>query len=257
MKKLFKKFTVAREHYENWRKRTAKWNKAREQYKKDIHRLVRERGQVYGEFVEAKDNLDRELAKEKPNPTYVKRLRTILRKKHLKFDEIMSELELTKSKRNHAYANFKRSLAKQRFWLKKKTIYRRKLKAAKAKKHPVYESWMANGYDDNVVQGVKDFIARGVVRYGLTTTSMRRTYVPPGGSPTSFHLAYPGKAGDMAGARMGEFQASEYERGQGESGYLELFGPVNDKCLKYGQPLTLIEGDALETLHDTHVHGAF
>lgn len=257
IKKLFASFTTAKNHWSAWRMRSKKWNAQRTKYKKQIHVLVRLRGEAYAEFVEAKENLDRELAKKKPNSTYVKRLRTILRKKHVRFDEIMSQLEIAKSKRNKAYATLKRSNAKLRFWTKKKTIYRKKLKAAKAKANPVYESWMANGYDDNITDGAKKFVAIGVVKFGCTVTSLRRTYVPAGGSPTSWHLTDPGRAADLAGARMGRFQAYMYKGHQGDANCLELFGPVNDKCLKYGSAMVLIEGDALETLHDSHVHGAF
>lgn len=37
---------------------------------------------------------------------------------------------------------------------------------------------------------------------------------------------------------------------------LELFGPLNDRCIKNGQRITLTEGSDLENLHDTHTHWA-
>jgi hypothetical protein len=152
--------------------------------------------------------------------------------------------------------------AKRQWWIKRHTVYRRKYKKAKRKYKKSknkntghWQSWMANGRNDYVVPAVKDFLARGVLGYGLYVTSMRRTYVPPGGSSTSYHLQ--GKAGDIAGSRMADFQRSEYSRNLGNGNCLELFGPDNAKNLKYGRSLYLAEGTGLENLHDTHVHGAF
>lgn len=166
-------------------------------------------------------------------------------------------------KRAHALRK-RHAYKRARWFVAKRTIYRKRLKHARANardgKQPKYESWMANGCDDRVVQGVKDYVARAVVHYDCTTTSMARTYVPAGGSTTSYHLLTlynPAKAGDIAGARMSEFQAAEYKRDLGDENCLELFGPINDQWIKNGVQTGGAEGDPLETLHDSHCHGAF
>lgn len=165
-------------------------------------------------------------------------------------------------KRAHA-ARSRHVWKRYRWWMAKNTVYRKKLKAARRrakKRAPKWEPWMANGCDDRVTAGVKAYCARAVVLYDCTVTSLARTYVPPGGSTTSYHLLTiynPAKAGDVAGSRMADFQRAEYKRQEGKANCLELFGPDNDKWLKNGQHMAIAEGDPLETLHDTHCHGAF
>jgi len=252
---------------EAWRKANRKakhWNAKRKalrakrkKWKKRRGSLVLERKRAYRAFTEARADLDRELARPHPNQVRVHNLREKLMRRHAEFDEVMAKIEVVDNRLERVMTRLKNTNARLRWWVKKRTVLRKKLEAAKQKARPEYESWMANGYDDNVTDGVKAFVARGVVKYDCYVTSMRRSYVPPGGSTTSWHLSNPGKAADMGGARMSEFQRSEFERNKGKSECLELFGPVNDRCLKYGVPMSLSEGDALETLHDTHVHGAF
>jgi hypothetical protein len=191
------------------------------------------------------------------NEAKIQKLTEALAKASLEHDEATSRVVISKKKFKKANHGVKHHAARLRWWLKRKTTLRKKLKAAKQKAFPKYESWMANGYDDSVTPAVKAFVARGVVQYDLYVTSMRRTYVPPGGSTTSYHLAYPGKAADLGGARMAEFQIAEWKKQQGNSNCLELFGPDNNACLKYGVSMSMPEGSALESLHDTHVHGAF
>jgi hypothetical protein len=153
---------------------------------------------------------------------------------------------------------------RSRWWVAKRTIYHGRLKRARKHaqdgKQPKYEKWMANGCDDRVVQGVKDYVARAVVLYDCVCTSLARTFVPPGGSTTSYHLLSinnPAKAGDIAGPRMAQFQHDEFKRDVGKSNCLELFGPINDEWVKNGQRTGGGEGTPLEQLHDTHCHGAF
>lgn len=137
-------------------------------------------------------------------------------------------------------------------------VYRRRYERARRRHgEPRWHRSMANGCDARVNDRVKAFVARGVVNFDCYATSLFRTFVPPGGSPTSYHLRH--MAGDMAGARMEEFQESEYRRGKGDRDplCLELFGPRNDRCLKNGVPAPQAEGSPNETLHDTHVHGAW
>jgi hypothetical protein len=160
----------------------------------------------------------------------------------------------------------KRAFTKRRHFLKRSRFFAvkvrhfKELREQREKRQPKFEPWMANGanYQD-ASGGAKAFIARAVVLHGLTCTSMARTYVPTGGSTSSYHLVWNGgRAGDAAGSqdRMEACQLSEYERGRGLPGQLEMFGPVNERCLKLGNSLTLAEGDPLENLHDSHVHCA-
>lgn len=158
----------------------------------------------------------------------------------------------------------KRAVTKKRYWKKRTRFlivklikWRKWRKARQNRLNPKFESWMANGCDwQNCNEATRRAAARMVVTYGLTITSMNRTYVPPGGSTTSYHLS--GKAVDAAGAweTMIDAQVAEYKRFDGDTSKLELFGPDNNHNLKNGQPMTLPEGDPLETLHDTHVHSA-
>lgn len=39
-----------------------------------------------------------------------------------------------------------------------------------------------------------------------------------------------------------------------ELGLAEVIGPINDKCVLAGRPVTLAEGSDLEQMHDTHTH---
>lgn len=160
----------------------------------------------------------------------------------------------------------KRAVAKNRHFLKRARFFAvrvrhlRELKKQREKQQPEFKPWMANGADwKDASEGARAYVARAVVLHGLTCTSMARTYVPAGGSTTSYHLVWNGgRAGDAAGSmeRMEACQRAEYKRGLGLAGQLEMFGPINDHCLKLGSSLTLAEGDPLENLHDTHVHCA-
>lgn len=163
-------------------------------------------------------------------------------------------------------ARAKRGVRKRRYWRKRftgsirKIVHIRELRKQRKRGQPEFQPWMANGADyRNASKGAKAFIARAVVLHGLSCTSMARTYVPAGGSTVSYHLTWNGgRAGDAAGSReaMVKCQHAEYRRGLGLTGQLEMFGPDNDKNLKYGQSLSQAEGSLNEDLHDSHVHCA-
>ena len=175
-----------------------------------------------------------------------------------------NKIEQQQEIRARARARVRATMTRKRYWRKRlrfaivKLTKARKLYRQRQKRNPTFESWMANGSDwQNTNEATRRFVARMVVRHGLTTTSMNRTYVPPGGSTTSHHLV--GQAADVAGSweAMIEGQEDEYRRDQGNASCLELFGPDNAANLKNGVTLGLADGSALENLHDTHVHGAF
>jgi peptidoglycan hydrolase CwlO-like protein len=230
-----------------------------------IHQLADEITDAQHKRHEIKKNIEEAQSSPTPNDARIEALRAKLAENNKHIESLHERLHSREVEKNKLLKHIDEVRSQRKWALKAHTIYRKKLR--EARKHaqqqqqpsgqPQYQSWMANGHDDYVTQGVKNFIARGVVNYGLVCTSMRRTYVPPGGSTTSYHLQSPGKAGDIAGSRMTEFQLSEYNRNHGYSGCLELFGPDNAHNLKYGNTLYLAEGTALENLHDTHVHGAF
>lgn len=177
---------------------------------------------------------------------------------------LTEKIENHRRLRTEARERIRGAVTRKRYWRKRirftivKLTKARKLYKQRQKRNPNFEPWMANGCDwQNTNDATRRFVARMVVRHGLTTTSMNRTYVPPGGSTTSYHLS--GKAGDVAGSweAMIEGQKDEYRRSHGKGECLELFGPDNAANLKNGVTLGLAEGSALEQLHDSHVHGAF
>ncbi len=122
-----------------------------------------------------------------------------------------------------------------------------------------FHPWMLNGNAGNITPACRRFIVRAI-RRGLVVTSTT------GGShaATSFHFTTPGQAvdvglpGPLIGTAKGKRRMARFQRAEARhpSRFNELFGPVNDRCVKNGQRITLQEGTGLENLHDTHVHGA-
>lgn len=133
------------------------------------------------------------------------------------------------------------SRAKLRYW-------RRLLR----RKQATFQPWMLNGRSGDITSPAKQFIVRAVNAglYVTSTTGGRH-------APTSYHYDRPlGRAIDVAGPwdKMVAFQRAESASRAGE--YLELFGPDNGVQVKNGQRFAFSEGEPLENLHDTHVHGA-
>lgn len=227
-------------------------NALRRKYKGQVHSLSKQRQRIRIGLSKVR----KELQKAR-DPKVVAQLEQ--RESQL-IDEIWqvdARLMAARKRRDAAVAAFKRSTKRTKWWIKRKTVYRRRLKRAKKLANPKWESWMANGADDYAVPAVLRSLARGVVHYDLAVTSIHRNHVPAGGSTTSYHLYDPSKAGDIAGARMEEFQRDEYKRNKGNTNCLELMGPDNGAWLKHGAHMSIPEGDPLETLHDTHAHLAF
>lgn len=259
MKKLKAKLKKARKNFKKLGIALRHRRKSRDRAIAELHHLheLIEEVQARRETLQARIKK----ARKEGNRNYVEKLSRELQENNRRFKKLLERERSSETQKAKDIAAVHSIIERRKWWAKRKTVLRKRIKKAKENAtsdgQPKYESWMANGYNDYVTQGVKDFIARGVVNYGLVCTSLRRTYVPPGGSTTSYHLQSPGRAGDIAGSRMIEFQISEYGRNLGNSGCLELFGPDNTRNLKYGNQLTLGEGTGLENLHDTHVHGAF
>jgi hypothetical protein len=133
------------------------------------------------------------------------------------------------------------SRAKLRYW---RRLLRRQQTA--------FQPWMLNGKAGNVIPAAKRFIVRAVNAGLYVTSTTGDTH-----TPTSYHYAKPlGRAVDVAGPweKMIAFQRAESAARPGD--YLELFGPDNAVQIKNGQRFAFAEGQPLENLHDTHVHGA-
>jgi hypothetical protein len=138
-------------------------------------------------------------------------------------------------------SKLKASRAKLRYW---RRLLRRKQAA--------FQPWMLNGRSGDITPAAKRFVQRAVNAglYITSTTGGRH-------SPTSYHYTRPlGRAVDVAGPweKMIAFQRAESANRAEE--YLELFGPDNAVQVKNGQRFAFSEGEALENMHDNHVHGA-
>lgn len=122
------------------------------------------------------------------------------------------------------------------------------------KKYRRFKPWMLNGRSGNISLACRRFIVRAV-NAGLTVTST----TGGGHAVGSYHWPrarnYRGRAVDVAGpySRMVAFQRAEARRPRR---FHELFGPSNTANVKNGRTVTLAEGSALESNHDTHVHAA-
>lgn len=166
------------------------------------------------------------------------------------------------AKRKREEARHDHRINRAKFWAKKQTIYRRKWR--RAKKHLAetgeakWDDWMANGHSLNITAAVKQEAAIAVVEFGCTVTSTYRAVVIPQSNPNSYHgpNVSPGKAVDVAGGGMDDYQRDCFVRREGDPSLLELFGPINELGLKNGHAVTLGEGTFLENLHDTHTHVA-
>jgi hypothetical protein len=171
--------------------------------------------------------------------------------------KIKAALAKVQAKLERLRAAAHRNQAKINWFVKRKTILRKKLKEAKAQAHPKFESWMTNGHSQNVTDAVKREIALGVVRYDLYVTSTSDGYPGDGRHAyTSLHYWQnnpdrKGHAVDMAGSRMTEFQNT---RVRSPSHFQEFFGPNSANCVKNGVRIG-ITGD-LAALHKTHDHDA-
>lgn len=143
-------------------------------------------------------------------------------------------------------------------WIERKVIYRDKWEAAKQREKPEWEDFMAGDHPLNFGAAAKAEAAIAVVKFDLIVTSTFRTTVIADSSASSNHgpNVDPGKAVDVAGARMTQYQQDVFNRRRGDSHLLELFGPNNALWLRLGNQQPEPEGTFLENLHDTHVHVA-
>lgn len=242
---------------EHARERYRHWGVAWKQYAGDIREARADRKDA-----RAKLKAINEKASGKSKKVTKKKLRELNAQRveqQLRIEAANRRIRMARKKKARALYKRRYFRKRVRFWVVKHTRYRDAWKKAVADaregKAPKYERWMCNGHPEPRGQANKEFIARAVVIHKLTITSTVRTYVPSGGSTTSYHLASVcGCAVDAAGPtyRMVACQKAEY----GKREATELFGPDNGLWLKYGSPTSGSEGSALEQLHDSHVHRA-
>lgn len=119
-----------------------------------------------------------------------------------------------------------------------------------------WDERMLNGHPGNVTEAVRKFIMRGVAAGLVCTSTTDGTH-----AARSYHYAKPGRAADMGlraftltGQR--KRRAFQLAEAQHPDRYDELYGPDNRANVRGGVRMTLVEGSALETMHDNHVHGA-
>jgi len=154
------------------------------------------------------------------------------------------------------------ALKEKRAWIERKIMFREKWQAAKRRlaenDKAEWEDFMANGHSLNFVNGAKAEAAIAVVKFDCVVTSTFRATVLRISSPGSNHgpNVSPGRAVDVAGSRMTQYQQDVFNRRKGDGSLLEMFGPINTVALKFGAPIELVEGTFNENLHDTHVHVA-
>lgn len=260
---------------------TRTWRQARKK-EKALHEAIESKQARLGRRKDAlgtqQARLVAEQAKEKPDHRVLQGVEQNVKNLLKEIEKLRKEIDVCRAQAKEqrqkvllVRKRVRRAVTRKRYWGKRARFFLVKVKHRKdlirqrrEKKNPTFEPWMANGCDyANCNQATRDATARMVVTYGLTTTSMARTYIPAGGSSTSHHLAASvdgdvARAVDAAGPwdTMVAAQRAEYKRFRNDADKLELFGPDNALNLKYGQPLYLAEGSALENLHDTHVHSA-
>jgi len=229
---------------------------ARDAASDDLHRLSDDAADVSERLADNKKKLEQ--AESQRDQGQVEELRKVRDGLQKRVAELKRRIESNETQHKGAIVKAHDAKEAEKAWIERKIIYRKRWEAAKKRfaeaGHVEWEDWMASGHDARVTDFVKDAMAWGVIGFDLVVTSLRRDFVPPGGSTTSYHLS--GQAGDIAGEKMSAYQSAVYKRYDGKPACLELFGPQNAVCLKNGSPLTLVEGSALETLHDTHVHVA-
>lgn len=149
-------------------------------------------------------------------------------------------------KRHHAPAHSKERQEYAAGVKQARLAVQRDAAAVKAARKPDF-----NGCPQNVSDAIRKMIVRAN-RNGLyVTATTNGTH-----ASTSYH--YSGRAVDVAAPMtaagiklMSDFQL-KLVKDPGK--YVELFGPVNNACVKNGVRITLAEGTSLENQHDNHVH---
>jgi hypothetical protein len=234
----------------------------REAAVEDLHRLADEIVDEHTKREKARAEIERELKRPDPNQIKVDRLRREVRDRTAHIGRLRKRVGEKRTQKAKAIAAAHHAAQRRKWAVKARTIYRRRLKKAKQRAEETgkaeWEPWMANGANANVVQAVKDEVAIAVVQFGCAVSSLWRSVVIPQSNPSSYHgpNVNPGKAGDLVGDRMDEYQKDVHERRRGDPDLLESFGPINGLCLKNGVPISLAEGTFLEQLHDSHEHVA-
>jgi hypothetical protein len=237
-----------------------KARKRHEQASEALHQLAEQAADLTERIAKNREGIER--AEESGDEAAVTRLRQDKQKLMEEREKLKERVESRKVQEDKAVLRAEHAREEQKAWLERKIIYRDKWEAAKRrereKQKPKWEDFMASGHSLNLGGAAKAEAAIAVVKFDCVVSSTYRATVIPQSNPNSFHgpNVSPGKAVDLVGSRMTEYQKDVFDRRRGDGHLLELFGPTNSLALKNGAPTALAEGTFLENLHDTHVHVA-
>lgn len=214
----------------------------------DLSERIVQNGEELAE-VEAREEVDEE------------RLARLRERKQSLIEEreaLKKRIESRETVEHKAVLRAENAKKEEKAWIERKIIYRKEWEEAKRREKPEWKDFMASGHPLNFSPAAKAEAAIAVLKFDCVVTSTFRSTVIAGSNPSSFHgpNVNPGKAVDVAGARMTAYQKDVFDRRRGDSHLLELFGPTNSIALKNGGAISLAEGSPLENLHDTHVHVA-
>jgi hypothetical protein len=237
--------------------------KARRRHEKAseaLHRLAEQATDLRERMAKNREEIER--AEESGDEAAVMRLRQDKQKLLKEREKLKERVESRKVQDDKAVLRAENAREEKKAWLERKIIYRDKWEAAKRRherrQKPEWEDFMASGHPLNFSGAAKAEAAIAVVKFDCVVSSTYRATVIPQSNPNSFHgpNVNPGKAVDLVGSRMADYQKDVFDRRRGDGHLLELFGPTNSLALKNGVPTALAEGTFLENLHDTHVHVA-
>lgn len=222
----------ANDHVDIAGRLSRKNQRQREFHVKKANELSRQIKGLWNERKRVTRDIEEEQKKKNPDQQKLAHLRerrdNLL--KRIKPLDKQKEEHKKQAKRDRKDANH--AWQRRKGWIKYRTIYRRRWKAAKKRAKDTgevrFESWMANGHQYSCLPAtVKHVIAVGVIKYDQVVTSTTGGTHAPG----SFH--YSCDAVDMAGPYSQMCAHQNWIAQTYGPSCLELFGPV-DYYYKYG-----------------------
>jgi hypothetical protein len=239
--------------YENERESS---RERREEAADALERLGEEAADIRDRIAQNRDELQQ--AERAADDDRIRRLHERQQELTQERDKLTERMKSQDVRRHKAFLRAEHAKDEQKAWIERKIIYRDKWEAAKQREKPEWEDFMASGHPLNFDAAAKAEAAIAVVKFDCVVTSTYRSTVLPQSNPDSFHgpNVNPGKAVDVAGSRMTQYQQDVFDRRRGDAHLLELFGPNNSLWLRLGNQQPEPEGTFLENLHDTHVHVA-
>ena len=248
-----RKIEVFDNQLEASRERDEKASDALHELAEEASNIAEKRANVRALIQEAEEEGHEEILVERRE-----RLRELI----AQLDKLKERIESLETREAKAKVRARDALEEKRAWIERKIIFREKWEKAKSRlaedDKAEWEDFMANGHPLNFGKGAKAEAAIAVVKFDCVVTSTFRPTVISVSSASSNHgpNVNPGRAVDLAGSKMTQYQQDVFNRRKGDGSLLELFGPINTVALKFGSPIGLVEGDFNENLHDTHVHVA-